>query len=71
MHTVHMKVLLTCLECGHRDWGVAERNFMNKVKMWNHVRVVHPHIEADKLRLVMRTTFPYEYNAWSQTQVYN
>ncbi len=55
-----MKVLLTCRECGHQDWGLAEKEFMNKVIMWNHVRRAHPSIDAAKVRLVMKTTFPYE-----------
>ncbi len=58
-----MKVLLTCRECGHQEWGVANKEFMNKVMMWNHVRRAHPSIDAGKIRLVMKTTFPYQYGA--------
>lgn len=55
-----MKVLITCRECGHQAWGRSENPFMNKVQLFNHVRRAHPTIRANKLHLVMKTTFPYQ-----------
>jgi hypothetical protein len=58
-----MEVLLTCRECGHQEWGQAEKEFMNKIKMWNHVRRAHPYLSARDVRLVMKTTFPYQFRS--------
>jgi hypothetical protein len=37
-----MKIILTCSECGHQEWGTAEGMLMNKIKMWNHAKKEHP-----------------------------
>jgi hypothetical protein len=37
-----MKIILTCSECGHQEWGTAEGILMNKIKMWNHANREHP-----------------------------
>jgi len=37
-----MKIVLTCSECGHQEWGTAEGSLMNKIKMWNHATREHP-----------------------------
>ena len=66
-----MKVLLTCRECGHQDWGSSDKEFMNKVKMWNHVRRDHPYIDATKIRLVMKTSFPYQYESRTMQPAFN
>jgi hypothetical protein len=36
------KVVLICSECGHREWGYADKSLMNKIKMLNHVKASHP-----------------------------
>lgn len=41
-----MKIILTCSECGHQEWGTDQGQLMNKIKMWNHAKREHPeHIE--------------------------
>jgi hypothetical protein len=37
-----MKIILTCSECGHQEWGTSEGMLMNKIKMWNHATKEHP-----------------------------
>ena len=52
MALMNTKVMLTCRECGYQEWGVADRGLMNKIKMWNHVRRLHPDIHVEKVSLV-------------------
>jgi hypothetical protein len=39
---IFMQILLTCSECGHKEWGTSEGVLMNKIKMWNHAQRRHP-----------------------------
>ena len=36
-----MKVLLSCIECDHEEWGSSDKEVMNKIVMWNHVKKAH------------------------------
>lgn len=36
-----MNVLLVCAECGYQQVNGSEKEFMNKVIMWNHVKKAH------------------------------
>jgi predicted small metal-binding protein len=36
-----MKVLLSCTECDFEEWGTTERELMNKIVMWNHIKKAH------------------------------
>jgi hypothetical protein len=40
--TIYMKIILTCSACGHQEWGTDEGQLMNKIKMWNHAKRLHP-----------------------------
>lgn len=40
-----MKITLMCKECGHQEWGATKQRFMNRLKMWNHIR--HAHLYLD------------------------
>lgn len=37
-----MKVTLICSECGHQEGSSSEKQLINKIIMWNHVKKVHP-----------------------------
>ena len=36
-----MNVLLTCTECEYETWGSTQKELMNKIVMWNHVKKAH------------------------------
>ena len=36
-----MKVLLSCIVCDHTEWGNSEKELLNKIIMWNHVKKAH------------------------------
>ena len=36
-----MKVLLSCTECDYEEWGSTDKQLMNKIVMWNHVKKAH------------------------------
>lgn len=46
-----MQVLLSCTECSYQEIGHTDKELMNKIIVWNHVRKAHPQT-ADR---VMRT----------------
>jgi len=37
-----MQVLLSCTECEYQEWGTTEKELMNKIIVWNHVKKEHP-----------------------------
>ncbi|MBP9710737.1 MAG: hypothetical protein KBD50_00510 [Candidatus Pacebacteria bacterium] len=49
-----MQVLITCSECGHKEWGYSERDLMNKIKLVNHASKAHP----TQLERIMRLSLP-------------
>jgi hypothetical protein len=53
-----MKIILTCSECGHQEWGQSEGTLMNKIKMWNHA--VREHKDSAK-RVVEMSTPKYSF----------
>ncbi|MDB5224786.1 MAG: hypothetical protein JWO43_408 [Candidatus Adlerbacteria bacterium] len=69
MHTMHMKVLLTCRECGHRDWGDHERPLINRIKIWNHAKLAHPGLTPDMVKSVMHVSYTYEHEPQPLTEV--
>jgi predicted small metal-binding protein len=36
-----MKILLTCPECDYQASSWSEKELMNKIIMWNHVKKAH------------------------------
>lgn len=46
-----MKTLLVCPECSHRENGSSEKELMNKIIMWNHVKVTHPRTAERIMRI--------------------
>ncbi len=46
-----MQILLTCSECGHKEWGYAEKPLMNKIKLWNHASKAHPTVIDQVMKL--------------------
>lgn len=43
-----MNILLTCSECEYNEKGRSEKELINKIIMWNHVKKVHPRT-ADRI----------------------
>lgn len=39
-----MQILISCTECEFEDWGSTEKDLMNKITMWNHVKRSHADI---------------------------
>jgi predicted small metal-binding protein len=37
-----MQVLLSCTECQYEEWGSTDKELMNKIIIWNHVKKEHP-----------------------------
>jgi len=46
-----MNLVLTCSECNYKTGGSTQKQLMNKIVMWNHVKRAHPQT-ADR---IMRT----------------
>ena len=46
-----MNLVLTCSECDYKTGGSTQKQLMNKIVMWNHVKRAHPQT-ADR---IMRT----------------
>jgi hypothetical protein len=49
-----MKVLLSCTECAYEEWSSSERDMMNKIIIWNHIKKEHPSTAAHILRVYQR-----------------
>jgi hypothetical protein len=49
-----MKIILTCSECGHQEWGTSEGVLMNKIKLWNHATRKH----SDMAKRVLEMSVP-------------
>jgi predicted small metal-binding protein len=49
-----MKVLLTCSECDFREFGSSEKELMNKIIVWNHLKHEHPRM-ADRIMRMYKT----------------
>ncbi len=37
-----MNIVLMCSECAYQERSAAEKELMNKIIMWNHVKKSHP-----------------------------
>lgn len=37
-----MRVKLICSECGHQERSSSEKQLINKIIVWNHVKKAHP-----------------------------
>ncbi len=37
-----MQVLLSCTECDYEEVGHTEKELMNKIIIWNHIKKEHP-----------------------------
>ncbi|HVV38983.1 MAG TPA: hypothetical protein VHD31_01525 [Candidatus Paceibacterota bacterium] len=37
-----MNVILNCSECSYQAQGSTQKELMNKIVMWNHVKRAHP-----------------------------
>ncbi len=48
---MHMKIILSCTECGYQDWGATQKPLMNKIIMWNHVKKAHAAIAERIMRM--------------------
>lgn len=47
-----MNIILSCSACGFEAVGSSEKELMNKIVMWNHVKRAH----AETAEYVMRTS---------------
>ncbi len=46
-----MKILLMCPECDYQEESSSGKELMNKIIMWNHVKVAHPHMAERIMRM--------------------
>lgn len=51
-----MQVLISCTECDYEEWGSTDKQLMNKIVMWNHVKKAHAGTAERIFR--MYRTFP-------------
>ena len=51
-----MNILLMCAECHYQEPSVSEKELMNKIIMWNHVKKAHPGMAERIMRIY--TTVP-------------
>ena len=49
-----MQVLLSCTECDYEEWGSSNKELMNKIVMWNHVKKAHVGM-ADRIMRMYQT----------------
>jgi len=55
------KIVLMCTECDFRETGSQEKELMNKIIMWNHMKNVHPRT-ADNITRMYETVPNKLYN---------
>ena len=46
-----MKITLICSECGHEALSTSDKQMINKIIMWNHVKKSHPRTAERVMRL--------------------
>ena len=46
-----MQVLLSCTECEYQETGHTEKELMNKIIIWNHVKKEHPQTAERVMRV--------------------
>jgi predicted small metal-binding protein len=46
-----MQVLLSCTECNYQEVGHTEKELMNKIIIWNHVKKEHPQTAERVMRI--------------------
>jgi hypothetical protein len=46
-----MQVLLSCTECDYSESGNTEKELMNKIIIWNHVKKEHPQTAERIMRI--------------------
>ena len=46
-----MKVILICSECGHKEHSSSDKQLINKIIMWNHVKKSHPRTAERIMRM--------------------
>jgi hypothetical protein len=46
-----MQVLLSCTECDYKEHGHTEKELMNKIIIWNHIKKEHPSTAERVMRL--------------------
>jgi hypothetical protein len=49
-----MQVLLSCTECSYEEVGHTEKELMNKIIIWNHVKKTHPATAERVMRIYSR-----------------
>ena len=49
-----MQVLLSCTECSYSQMGHTEKELMNKIIIWNHVKKEHPATAERVMRVYQR-----------------
>lgn len=49
-----MQVLLSCTECEFQESGHSDKELMNKIIIWNHVKKEHPATADRIMRLYQR-----------------
>lgn len=54
------KILLMCTECSFRETGFQEKELMNKIIMWTHMKKAHPHIADQMTRYKVAPEEPYK-----------
>ena len=47
----YMKVLLTCSQCDFTEYGSSEKELINKMVMWNHLKSEHPSMAERIMRM--------------------
>ena len=49
-----MQILLSCTECDYQEVGHTEKELMNKIIIWNHVKKDHPATAERVMRIYQR-----------------
>jgi len=49
-----MQVLLSCTECDYQEVGHTDKELMNKIIIWNHVKKDHPATAERVMRIYQR-----------------
>lgn len=49
-----MQVLLSCTECEYEEWSATEKELMNKIIIWNHIKKEHPATAERVMRIYQR-----------------
>ncbi len=49
-----MQVVLSCTECDYQEVGHTDKELMNKIIIWNHVKKDHPQTAERVMRIYQR-----------------